>query len=98
MLKHHEESMKRLIDYYSAMEGVIAVVVGGSVMHGNARPDSDLDAIIVVTQAEYEKRKRENRLAEVVTGHCTYEAACRRACLRAHAQRLPRRRGALFDG
>ena len=73
MLKHHEESMKRLIDYYSAMEGVVAVVVGGSVMHGNARPDSDLDAIIVVTQAEYEKRKRENRLAEVVTGHCTYE-------------------------
>ena len=73
MLKHHEESMKELLKYYSAMEGVIAVVVGGSVMHGNARPDSDLDAIIVVTEEDYERRKAENRLAEVVYGHCTYE-------------------------
>lgn len=73
MLKHHEESIKNLVSYYKEEEGVIAVILDGSIVHGNARPDSDIDAVIVVTEEEYEKRKRENRLAEVVTGHCTYE-------------------------
>ena len=73
MLKHHEESIKNLVSYYKGGEGVIAVILDGSIVHGNARPDSDIDAVIVVTEEEYERRKRENRLAEVVTGHCTYE-------------------------
>ena len=73
MLKHHEESIRNLVSYYKDGEGVIAVILDGSIVHGNARPDSDIDAVIVVTEEEYETRKRENRLAEVVTGHCTYE-------------------------
>lgn len=73
MLKHHEESIQNLVSYYKDGEGVIAVILDGSIVHGNARPDSDIDAVIVVTEEEYEKRKGENRLAEVVTGHCTYE-------------------------
>ena len=53
--------------------GVIAVILDGSTVKGNARPDSDIDAIIVVTQARYDELAAQNRLAEVITGHCTYE-------------------------
>ena len=50
MYKHHEESLERLIEYFSDKEEVIAVIFGGSVAKGCERPDSDLDAMIVVTQ------------------------------------------------
>lgn len=52
---------------------MIAIVLDGSIVKGNARPDSDVDAIVVVTQEKYEALKAENRLAEVIAGHCTYE-------------------------
>ena len=56
MLKHHEESIRNLVSYYKDGEGVIAVILDGSIVHGNARPDSDIDAVIVVTEEEYETR------------------------------------------
>lgn len=73
MYRHHEESIEKLKEYFQNKEGVIAIVLDGSIVKGNARPDSDVDAIVVVTQEKYEALKAENRLAEVITGHCTYE-------------------------
>ena len=34
MYKHHEESLERLIEYFSDKEEVIAVIFGGSVAKG----------------------------------------------------------------
>ena len=73
MYKHHEESAQKLREYFEGQEGVIAVVLDGSTVKGNARPDSDIDAIIVVTEEKYAALAAENRLAEVIPGHCTYE-------------------------
>ena len=73
MLQHHIESIEKLKEYFAGDEGVVAIVLDGSVVKGNARPDSDIDAIIVVTEEKYERLAAEKRLAEVVTGHCTYE-------------------------
>ena len=73
MYRHHEESAQKLREYFEGQEGVIAVVLDGSTVKGNARPDSDIDAIIVVTEERYAALAAENRLAEVIVGHCTYE-------------------------
>ena len=72
MYRHHEESIERLGQYFHGREGVIAVVLDGSVVKGNARPDSDIDAIVVVTEEAYKQLADKNRLVEVIHGHCTY--------------------------
>ena len=73
MYQHHRESLENLKNYFVDREEVIAVIFGGSVAKGCERPDSDLDAMVVVTEEEYEIRQRENRTAETIEGHCTYE-------------------------
>ena len=73
MYPHHIESAQKLREYFEGQEGVIDVVLDGSTVKGNARPDSDIDAIIVVTEEKYAELAAQNRLAEVIPGHCTYE-------------------------
>ncbi len=73
MYPHHIASIEKLKEYFQGKEGVIAAVLDGSIVKGNERPDSDVDAIIVVTPEKYAELAAENRLAEVITGHCTYE-------------------------
>ena len=73
MYPHHIETGQKLRQYFEGQEGVIAVVLDGSTVKGNARPDSDIDAIIVVTEEKYAELAAQNRLAEVIPGHCTYE-------------------------
>ncbi|MDE7322173.1 MAG: nucleotidyltransferase domain-containing protein [Lachnospiraceae bacterium] len=73
MYKHHEESLENLKNYFSGREEVIAVIFGGSVAKGCERPDSDLDAMVVVTDTAYALRVQRNMTAETIEGHCTYE-------------------------
>ena len=70
---HHQRSIQNLKGYYEGQEGVIAAVLDGSVVKGTARPDSDIDAIVVVTEEKFAKLKEEGRMTELVFGHCTYE-------------------------
>lgn len=72
MYKHHEESLKVLEGLFRDREEVIALVFGGSVAKGMERPDSDLDAMVIVTPEYYEQCLKENRTAECLDG-CTYE-------------------------
>jgi len=69
----HLAAIENLKRYYEGDESVLAVILDGSVVKGNARPDSDIDAIVVVTEEEYARRKERNLLAEVIYGHCPYE-------------------------
>lgn len=73
MYRHHEESIKNLINYFSNREEIIAVILGGSVAKGVAREDSDIDAMIIVTPEYYKKRLKENTVVECIEGLCTYE-------------------------
>ena len=54
MYQHHEESLKILEDMFRGREEVIALVFGGSVAKGMERPDSDLDAMVIVTDAYFD--------------------------------------------
>ena len=73
MRKHHLESIEKLKEYFLHMDGLIAIVLDGSVVKGNAREDSDIDAVIVVTEEKYRELEKQNKLAEVIFGHCTYK-------------------------
>ncbi|MDQ0257053.1 putative nucleotidyltransferase [Evansella vedderi] len=77
MYKHHEESLEIMIDYFKNKfpdrDHIIALVFGGSVAKGIERPDSDLDAMVIVTQEYFAKRKKMNSTSEVIDGLCTYE-------------------------
>lgn len=72
MHRHHLDSIEKMKEYFYGKEGVIALVLGGSVAKGNERPDSDLDGMIIVTDEEYERRKAMGKTAECIVGHCTY--------------------------
>lgn len=73
MYQHHKESLEILVDYFKKKEEVIAVVFGGSVAKGIERPDSDLDAMVIVTVEEYQRRESNGTLSETIRGMCTYE-------------------------
>lgn len=71
MYKHHKESLKNMEEYFKKQD-VIALIFGGSVSKGTARPDSDLDAMVVVSDDVYNE-KRMNCTAETIGGFCTDE-------------------------
>lgn len=73
MYKHHQESINNLIDYFKNDKEIIAIILGGSVAKECARPDSDIDAIVVVTEEKYSQLEKANNLSECLIGHCTYE-------------------------
>lgn len=73
MEQHHKESLDILVDTFKKKEEVIAIVFGGSVAKGMERPDSDLDAMIIITPEAYKKREENRTLSETIHGMCTYE-------------------------
>jgi hypothetical protein len=60
---HHRCALETLAARYENSPEVLAVVVGGSIARERARDDSDVDAILVVTADEYQRRQHENSLA-----------------------------------
>lgn len=73
MLEHHRQSIENLIGYFKEDAEVVAVILGGSVAKGCERADSDIDAIVVVTESRYAALAKDNRLSECIQGYCPYE-------------------------
>ena len=61
MYKHHQEAIDNISRKMEADPEVQALIIAGSIAHGFALPESDVDILIVVTEEDYEKRKKENR-------------------------------------
>lgn len=73
MYQHHIESIEKMKAYFAHTPGLIALVLGGSVAKENERPDSDLDALVILTDEAYAEKAAQGKTAETVTGYCTYE-------------------------
>lgn len=73
MLEHHRQSINNLLDYFKDDKEVVSIILGGSIAKGCERADSDIDAIIVVSQMKYDYLEKSNRLSECIEGYCTYE-------------------------
>lgn len=70
---HHREAVKELISIFREKEGVIALVFSGSVAKHMEREDSDIDAMVIVTEEFYERKRKVNCIAECISmGDCAY--------------------------
>jgi len=72
MHPHHVQSIQNVVAAFESDPAVVALLLGGSLAHGFARPDSDIDITIIVGAGDYELRKREQRLHYVNHALCTY--------------------------
>lgn len=70
---HHVASIENLVRALEPDPTVRALVLGGSLAHGFARPDSDVDVTIVVGSEELERRTRSGELTWATGEHVTYE-------------------------
>jgi predicted nucleotidyltransferase len=73
MEKHHQEAIDIFLERYQGDESVLAVLLAGSLAHGFAGPDSDVDVSIIVTSEEFKKRKAAHKLAFSIQDICSYE-------------------------
>jgi predicted nucleotidyltransferase len=69
---HHESSVARVIEHFSQQPNVHALLLTGSLAHGFARPTSDVDIAIVVSDDDYQNRKRTSKLTFFDNNLCTY--------------------------
>lgn len=72
MEPHHAASIQNLVTALEPDPAVLALVLAGSIAHGFAKPDSDIDVAIVVEPEEYRHRQRERRLVYRNEALCTY--------------------------
>jgi hypothetical protein len=70
MLDHHQRAIDAFVEDVAAKQSFQAVILTGSVAQGRARPDSDLDAYLVVGEQEYADRAARHDLA--LTEKCDY--------------------------
>ena len=73
MLQHHADSIKNMTDHYAADSSVVALFLVGSVATQTCRPDSDVDAVCVISDEAFRIKKDAGKTMETVHGKCTYE-------------------------
>jgi hypothetical protein len=59
MEPHHRISIERLRERFAEDPRFPALIVGGSIVKGTARPDSDVDALFIATDEEFARCRRE---------------------------------------
>lgn len=73
MFKHHEETIKNVADKLKKDHEVLAMLVSGSIAHGFAREDSDVDIMIVVSEENLAIRSQNGQKTYFERESCTYE-------------------------
>jgi len=73
MEPHHAASIRNLVAAFERDPAVLALLLGGSLAHGFAKPDSDIDVAIIVEPAEFQRRKQGGKLHYNNRELCTYE-------------------------
>jgi predicted nucleotidyltransferase len=53
---HHAVALAEAVDHFRGDPTVLAVIFGGSAARGWAKPDSDIDLVVVVTAEEFARR------------------------------------------
>jgi predicted nucleotidyltransferase len=72
MEKHHADSIDNLVREFQADPKVQALILGGSLAHGFARPDSDIDVSIIVSADDMTVLRQAGRLHYNNRALCTY--------------------------
>lgn len=73
MEPHHRESIEKFLSLYTSDTSILAILLGGSIAHGFAESESDIDVLLIVDEPEYLRRQKDNKLAFSLWDICTYE-------------------------
>ena len=73
MSEHHRATIDRAVARLRARDDVLGVLVGGSIAHGFATATSDVDLLIVVSDAEWERRLAAGDTTELDLESATYD-------------------------
>ena len=63
MYSHHEAAVARVVARYRDEPGVLAILLAGSLAHGTATGNSDVDVMLVVSDDELAERRANNTTA-----------------------------------
>jgi hypothetical protein len=74
MFPHHSETLLRVTEFFAKDPDVIGLLLAGSLAHGFCSADSDVDVMIVVSDADHEERLRTRRTCFFNRELCTYPA------------------------
>jgi predicted nucleotidyltransferase len=72
-MQHHDDALERFVTRMRRDEGVLGVVLTGSLARGAERADSDVDVIVVVTEDRFAAALTAGRLAYVETEDVAYD-------------------------
>lgn len=70
---HHVDTIARVAAHFAAQPDVEALLLTGSLAHGFATAASDVDIVIVVSDAEWQRRREETALTYYDEDLATYE-------------------------
>ena len=73
MLDHHRATIDRTVEHFRARGDVLAVLVGGSIAHGFATATSDVDLLLLVSDADWERRLADGAVTELDLDSPTYD-------------------------
>lgn len=59
MHPHHEHVIQRLVAQFKNDPRYLALLIGGSIAKGRAKPESDVDILLVATEEEFARRLRD---------------------------------------
>jgi len=62
MHNHHRGSIENVTRFFEKDPEVSALILGGSLAHGFAKPESDVDVMIVIPEEVYKRRLNEGQL------------------------------------
>ncbi len=74
MEDHHRRSIENVTRFLAPDAEVLALILGGSLAHGFAGPDSDIDVLLIVADEAYQERLQNNRITFYNQELCTYPA------------------------
>jgi len=73
MEQHHTDTIANLVRALEPNPDVLALLLGGSLAHGYARPDSDVDVAIVLTDAAMARQRATGKLHYNNRALCAYD-------------------------
>ncbi len=72
MRPHHQRTVDRLKAHFQDDPSFLGLIIGGSIAHGWDREDSDVDILLVATDDEYARRRKDHAFHYFTTDYCDY--------------------------
>lgn len=72
-LPHHRSTMEHVTDYFRRDPRYQALIIGGSLVKGYGRPDSDVDIMLITTDEEYVRLAEKREITFARQDLSTYE-------------------------